>query len=351
VIFSAFCTGAGGEAPWRAQLLGYSWGRARQPGELVHLHAQGTAAPPSHPLARVMETQRWSPHPYTGDPYPPYQTAAGLLEWLFVDRIEGTVLVLEPSNVFLGPVSDEVRPGQARGTPWNQLPRGDGPFGLGPGFEFLTGVCVDRTLALPAVKLPVLIHSTDLRRLAARWLELTSIIRAETTGEPAGPRADADRVAYAIAAAEARVPHASLDLGVADANLQLPSGTAWDPDVDGPWNQPGAEPALATLLAEFVQRRARGLDLSLLRPHRQKGVREGKILGSMFLEIPGREDTVSLNASGAAIWEVCDGTRSLAEVNQELEARFDMPPGSLRADVEVVIKRLERIGALRLTPA
>jgi hypothetical protein len=59
---------------------------------------------------------------------------------------------------------------------------------------------------------------------------------------------------------------------------------------------------------------------------------------------------VSLNPSGAAIWEICDGTRSLAEINQELETRFEMPPGSLRPDVEVVIKRLEGIGALRLAP-
>ena len=361
MIYSVFCAGAGGEAPWRSQLLGYSWGRARQPGELVHLRAQGTpAAPPSHPLARVMETERWSPHPYTGDPYPPYQNAAALLEWLFVERIEGTVLVLEPTSAFLAPVSDEVRPGQARGTAWTELPRGDGPFGLGPGFDFLQGVCVDRTLALAAVRLPVLIHSTELRRLVARWLELMSIIRAET----AGACADADKIAYAIAAAEARVAHATAELGLASPRLLVPSDsgrTAWDPDVHGPWESQSPDPAPAypgvappeflTLLSEFLERRAQGLELSLLRPHRQKGVREGKILGSMFLEIPGRHDTVSLNASGAAIWEVCDGTRSLAEVNRELEARFEMPAGSLRADVEVVIKRLERIGALRLTPA
>jgi hypothetical protein len=40
----------------------------------------------------------------------------------------------------------------------------------------------------------------------------------------------------------------------------------------------------------------------------------------------------------------------LAEINHALEARFEMPPGSLRADVEVVIKRLEGIGALRIAP-
>lgn len=358
MIYSVFCAGAAGEAPWRSQLLGYSWARAHQPGELVHLRAQDRpATPASHPLARVMETQRWSPHPYTGDVYPRYQTPAALLEWLFVERIEGTVLVLEPTCVFRAPVSDEVRPGQARGTAWTALPRGAGPFGLGPGFEFLADVCVDRSLPVDAVKLPVLIHSTELRKLVARWLELTSIIRAET----AGACGDADKIAYTIAAAEARVAHTTAELGVADQPLLVSSDrgqTAWDPDVHGPWSSqappgdPGfPDPAFLGLLSEFLERRGQGLELSLLRPHRQKGVREGKILGSMFLEIPGRQDTVSLNASGAAIWEVCDGTRSLAEVNQELEARFEMPPGSLRADVEVVIKRLERIGALRLTPA
>jgi len=101
---------------------------------------------------------------------------------------------------------------------------------------------------------------------------------------------------------------------------------------------------------QLHERRARGLDPTLLKPCRQKGVRAGKILGSLFLEIPGRPDTVSLNASGAAIWEVCDGTRSLAAINHELETRFEMPAGSLRADVEVVIKRLEDLGAVRLEP-
>ena len=121
----------------------------------------------------------------------------------------------------------------------------------------------------------------------------------------------------------------------------------WDP-VQPDAAAPGPERAFLGLLAVLRERHAQGSDGVLLRPFRQSGVREGRILGSMFLEIPGRADTVSLNSSGIAIWEVCDGTRSLAEINRELETRFEMPPGSLRADIEVVIKRLEGIGALRL---
>jgi hypothetical protein len=326
-------------------------------------------------MARVLETQRWSPHPYTGDLYPPYQKAAALLEWLFAERIEGTVLVLESTSVFRATVPEEVRPGQARATAWPDRPRGEGPFGLGPAFEFLTRFSVDRTLELPAVTLPVLIHSADLRKLVARWLELMSIIRAETAGLAQGPLLAADKLAYVIAAAEARIPHAVANLGaftdgagaddpqsasapILDYGRPIRSKdgeVAWDPASYRNWDpvqpesvEPGAGREFLAILAELLERRAQGLDLTLLRPCRQKGVREGKILGSMFLEIPGRADTVSLNSSGAAIWEVCDGTRSLAEINHELETRFEMPPGSLRPDVEVVIKRLEGIGALRL---
>lgn len=358
---------------WQSELLEYSWGRARQPGELVRLAASNPGSTVlHHRFARVVETLSWSPHPYTGDLYPPYQKPAALLEWLFTERIEGTVLLLEPSCVFRSPVSAEVGRGQARGTAWHDLPRGEGPFGLDPGFEFLAGYCVDRTLELPPVTLPVLIHSADLRKIMARWLELMSIIRAETTGRAQGPVPDADSIAYVIAAAEAGIPHTVADIGVGINASQstaplldyrcpivsIDGGIAWNPSTYGNWDtvnpdraQPGLGREVLTLLAELIERRAQGIELAFLKPCRLTGVREGKILGSLFLEIPGRADTVSLNSSGAAIWEVCDGTRSLAEINHELETRFEMPPGSLQADVEVVIKRLERIGALRLEPA
>jgi len=377
MIYTAFSTSPNENMQWQAELLEYSWGRARQPGELVNLVAERSGHPsPRHRLARVVETQRWSPHPYTGDLYPPYQKAAALLEWLFVEQVEGTVLLLESTSVFRNPVTDEVRPGQARATAWTELPRGAGPFGLGPEFEFLDGFCVDRALELPAVALPALIHSTDLRKIVARWLELMSIIRAETAGSARGPLPEADKIAYVIAAAEAGIPHTVAALGVStetdaaqtvapaapllDYHRPIASidGTvAWDAGTYRNWGpvqpesaKPGPGRDFLSMLAELLERRAQGLELAFLRPCRQKGVREGKILDSMFLEIPGRKDTVSLNSSGAAIWEVCDGTRSLAEINHEQATRFEMPPGSLRADVEVVIKRLEGIGALRIAP-
>lgn len=329
MIFTVFCTTADPQAQWQAELLEYSWGRARQPGELVRLVAAAPGdALPRHRLARVVPTLSWSPHPFNRDRYPPYDTAASVLEWLFTERVDGTVLLVGESAIFRLPIAREAERGTAHAMAWPGLPRGDGPFGLGPGFRFLDACCVDRSLALAAVKLPLLIHSSDLRRLAARWLEMMSIIRVETNVGARGPRDDADAIAYAIAAAEAGVAHTVVDFAIGN--------DASD----------GAEP----IVAEFEARRAEGADLAFLRPCPHPGVREGRILGQLFLEIPGRSDTLTLNASGAAIWGLCDGVRSLAEVNRDLEARFAMPAGSLRGDVAAVIERLEGIGALRLRP-
>jgi hypothetical protein len=329
------------------------------------------ARPPRSRFARVVETLCWSPHPYTGDRHPPYDSAASLMQWLFEERIDGTILLLEPDCVFRSPVTAEARPGQARAMSWAGLPRGEGAFGLGPDFAFLERYCVDRSLELPAVTLPLVAHSSDLRRIAPRWLELTSIIREETAGTEQGRRPDADRIAYAIAAAEAGLRHTAAELSVGTDSpdsaapilgyrgpIAAVDGTAWETGTYTPWDAveperapPGTGREFLALLSAYVERHAKGVELAFVRPCRRNGVREGRILGSLFLDVPGRSDTVSLNASGAAIWDCCDGNRSLAEVNQELEARFGMPPGTLRADVQAVIQRLESIGALRLVPA
>jgi len=379
VITTVFCNS--NEPEWRAELLEYSWGRARQPGELVRLVAE-SPSPPSHRHARVVPTTAWSPHPYTGDVYPPYQRAGGVLEWLFTEQPDGTILLVEPTTVFRAAVNDEVRPGGAKATArsvsdgWDGRSQGNGPFGLGPTFAFLEKYCVDRDLELDAVRLPLLIHSKDLRKIAARWLELMSLIRAEAARAQDRPLKDADEVAYLIAAAEAHVPHAVAELGigtevVSDAATLIDyrrpieyaeresgeGGNLWDWSKYDAWSP--VQPASAktetgrevlTILSDLIERRARGHELDFLRPRRNNGVREGKILGSLFLEIPGRAGTVSLNTSGAAIWEACDGARTIADIHRTLEWRFEMPPGALQDDVEVVIRRLEKIDALRLEP-
>ncbi len=379
MIYTVFCTIADDAAQWRSELLEYSWGRVRQPGELVRLTAVAPGEPlPRQRLARVVATSCWSPHPYTGDSYPPYNTAAALLEWLFTERIDGTILLVRPDSVFRASVETEVGPGQARATAWPALPdngsgvSGSEHFGLGPNLAFLENFCVDCRLALPPVTLPVLIHASDLRRMAARWLELMSIIRAEMA---AGVDGKSDRVAdmaYAIAAAEARIAHAVTDLGVdtgagpSQAVLIHYGQPIESADGDSVWNQhlyqpwtsvdpgrasSGSGHEVLALLEEYCARRAAGGDHAMLRPRRRPGVRVGRVLDRTLLEIPGRSDTLSLNPSAAAIWELCDGKLDLADLQGRLENRFQLAPGALGGSLQSVIDQLHNVGALDLEPA
>ncbi len=373
MIYTVFSTAANEPMQWRSELLEYSWGRVKQPGELVRLVAIGRHETlPRHRLARVTATLMWSPHPYTGDVYAPYNKAASLLEWLFAEPVEGTILLVEPNCVFRAPVATEIEPGQARGIASPGLSRKDeGPFGLGRSFAFLDRFCVNRTLEPPRVTFPLLIHSSDLRKLAARWLELMSIIRAETALQGSGVLGNADEIGYAVAAAEAEIPHAAADLGVdtcaghSDAPLlnygrpiESDRGQViWDERIYRSWDRvdprraaPGTGRDFLALLEEYVVHRAEGGELAFLRPRRRAGVRVGRVLDQTVLEVPGRADALSLNPSAAAIWELCDGARGLADLTRELATRFHLSPDDLRSDVQSVIDRLESVGALDLEP-
>lgn len=372
MIYTVYINDDSPAARWQSGLLEFSWGQARQPGELVCLSPTAATGATQVLYSRRVETLNWSPHPYTGDVYPSYNMPASLLEWLFSEPAEGTILLLDRGSVFISPVSSEVQPGQALASPRDDIPRGDGPFGLSVDFGFLNDVCVDRSLSLPQVGLPLLIHSDDLRRISARWLELTSIIRSETLNSSVGARMDADRIAFAIAAAEADIPITTTDLSIDpnadegqapildtsqpvlstqgdilfDMNRQQPVGT-----MDPAQAASDAGQALLSIVADYASRLEAGADLAFHRPCRRRGIREGRILDRLFIETPGRSDTLSLNASGAAIWALCDGNRSLAELARHIEDQFNLSPGAVNADVRAVIDRLKGVGALDLKPA
>ena len=241
--------------------------------------------------------------------------------------------------------------------------------------QFLERFSVNRSLLPAAVTLPLLVHSRDLRRIAPRWLELTGIIREELRGKPIDA-SDADRIAYAVAAAEAEVEHEVRDFvlatgsGDGDAERHAPILSYAQPieSQDGqvvfdkrsyrPWQMPetdsGAAPGgreLLALLANFAGRREQGGDLAVLRPVRRAGVREARVLDQMVLDVPSRADSLSLNPSASAIWQLCDGHRSLYDIACELEARFDVPAGGLHADVEATAEFLEKTGSLELDMA
>lgn len=395
MIVTVFCSPNNATNAWRADLLEHTWRAGEQPGALVRLAPTPPGATlPNHRHARVEPTLPWNPHPYTQDSYPGTNLPGALLEWLHREPIDATLLVLDDFSVFRSlalhepalhepglqdhttrVVVEEVAPGQAFGTPWDLHPAGalaegeeTGPFGLDPGFEPLRQIAVNHRIVLPRVTFPVVIHSRDLRKIAARWLELTTFLRIRYQAVH-GRLAVAHQLAYTIAAAEYRIPHAPRVLGVdcQDDDQQAPIATfrsaiesargevVWDPLVYPPWEaveperaKPGPGREVLALLTAKIAFDAAGGELAFVLPRRREGVREARLLDQMLLEIPGQEDSLSLNPSASAIWELCDDQRTLATIATELEGQYEMAAGSLRSDVTATAESLREAGALDL---
>jgi hypothetical protein len=370
VIYTVFVTGVTDKDNWQADLLEFSWQQARQPGELVRL----VAAPPSqalpmHGLARVVRTRPWSPHPYIPDQFDGYNYPASLLEWVIRERIDATLLVLDGQSILLESAGEDIEPGQALANTWRELPSGgDGPFSLPEAYDTLRAFCVNRKLKLPRAQFPLLIHSRDLKKIAARWLEMTGIIRRHVKAQ-IGWSVDPGKLAYSIAAAEYRLPHKTRKLALRTRDRKTDKAIlsyreavesakgkiVWDSETYTAWESCAPEAAKAgagreflAFLQEYISLRESFGHLRLRRPRRCIGVREARILDRMLLEIPGRPEPLSLNSSAAAIWDLCDDQRSMIDIAKELEKKFSVPPEALCPDVEAAINQLHSEGAVDL---
>ena len=79
------------------------------------------------------------------------------------------------------------------------------------------------------------------------------------------------------------------------------------------------------------------------KPRRREGIEVHGVQDELVLYVPGREVGVSLNRSARAIWELCDGQRTLAEISQELGQEVGCPGDDLLADVEAAVKQLSEL--------
>lgn len=330
MIFSVFVTGNSAEEQWQAELLEQSWQQCGQSGELVRLVAcPPEVALPLHTLARVESTPSWTEHPYIDDTYPGYEVPASLLHWLWRERLDATILLLDTGSILRQAIDQEVSPGDAIAHQWENFPVGDGPFELPASYAALQAYCVRRELNLPKVQLPLLIHSSDLLTLSARWLELIGIIRhAECAkNEPPG---NAVKVAFAIAAAEYQLAPTATNL---TANII---------EADNGGKQ------FLDYCDKFEYSRTTGEYLRFLRPLRRPGVRQAQVLDQIYLEFGTPPQLKTLNVSAAAIWELSDGQRTLLQIVQELQARYELPMETLAADVVQGVKLLRFEGAINL---
>lgn len=380
MFYTVFSTNDTPYMQWQSDLLEYSWKRVRQEGTLIRLVATNNPTTlPNQKHAHCIATQSWDTHPDTGDFYPIYNKPASLLEWVFTHRPEGTVLLLDPDCVFRKRVEQHVSPGYPASQTWVEFstgrPSSESPFGFGKDFSFLNDFCARADMSVDAVMIPTLIHTSDLRKICARWLEHCSTIRQNYRNRNGEPIRESDMYAYLVAAAEYGLQHTPLSLGV--CNNWKPESAPGAPIIhycqpitekDGrkifgkrdyaPWSRidESVEPSqdynrdLIALINDYVDD-MEGITRQpapYRRPKWHTDVMEGRVVDDMLLELPAENQTLWLNASGKAIWELCDGSRTISDIGAELAQRFNMGDHDPTADVGTTVSQLRAAGFLEV---
>lgn len=89
---------------------------------------------------------------------------------------------------------------------------------------------------------------------------------------------------------------------------------------------------------------------ALLRPVRQTAVLSHDVAGEVVLYDQEHRNAVALNLTAAAIWDLCDGINSIAEMTAQLAASTGHESAELASDVERIVGELLSMGLLAENP-
>lgn len=73
-----------------------------------------------------------------------------------------------------------------------------------------------------------------------------------------------------------------------------------------------------------------------------------EVLDELVAYAPSSSQAFSMNASARAIWELCDGTRSIEDLCRELSEAASARPEDLRADVQNAVDHMLELGLLTI---
>ena len=173
-LYSVVCTDTNPYGTWQTEFLEHTWVRAHMPGELLRLvGTQRGERLPRHHTARVVRTAATNTHELLDHDYTGMNRLHSLAEWLENERPVGTVLILDCDFAFRAPLTKRAKPGRPIGQlwydftwtgHWGELAEEISP-GVGP---------------VQAVTWPLVIHTSDLRRIIDRWIVVTAQIRARS---------------------------------------------------------------------------------------------------------------------------------------------------------------------------
>ena len=86
-------------------------------------------------------------------------------------------------------------------------------------------------------------------------------------------------------------------------------------------------------------------------PVRKRGVSTYEVMHELVLYDAEQEAALSLNVSAKAIWELCDGHHTVADISRELAETLGCAVADLQADVEATVEQFRALGLLEVSEA
>jgi PqqD family protein of HPr-rel-A system len=81
-------------------------------------------------------------------------------------------------------------------------------------------------------------------------------------------------------------------------------------------------------------------------PSRLRSVLDYKLLDELVIYDPVSAKVAALNSSAGAIWELCDGSRSVDAICKEVAEHFGVSLEEVSMHVRVAVERLHELGLL-----
>jgi hypothetical protein len=76
------------------------------------------------------------------------------------------------------------------------------------------------------------------------------------------------------------------------------------------------------------------------KPRRLAGVLHYRLIDEMVIYDPASSQAASLNETARMIWELSDGTRTMAQICNELAEQYGVPPDAIQQDINSGIQLL-----------
>ncbi len=87
----------------------------------------------------------------------------------------------------------------------------------------------------------------------------------------------------------------------------------------------------------------------MVRPTRRQCIQEVDVRDDLTLLAAPGDQGITLNASGRAIWELCDGQHTIIDMFRELSHRYACADVDLLADLTATLLRLQSLNVIELS--